>query len=177
MSISNITFSDILIFIFFLYIYDLFRLLLLKWFTIINYFYRHTSTFHSWASSSDDRGNPIPRIDRNKLIDWFIGRHFNVLEHQYGRRDVMWKRFIRKSTPKNGNKQSSFQICFADKRRRKRTSYAISKPLRSTDIISIAQPFSDAIKIFFFLSRCWMEETKFTFTCNLLKCHFFACGT
>ena len=132
---------------------------------------------HSWASSSDDRGNPIPRIDRNKLIDWFIGRHFNVLEHQYGRRDVMWKRFIRKSTPKNGNKQSSFQICFADKRRRKRTSYAISKPLRSTDIISIAQPFSDAIKIFFFLSRCWMEETKFTFTCNLLKCHFLACGT
>ena len=84
------------------------------------------------------------------LTDLFIGRHFNVLEHQYGRRDVMWKRFIRKSTPKNGNKQSSFQICFADKRRRKRTSYAISKPLRSTDIISIAQPFSDAIKVFFF---------------------------
>ena len=28
-------------------------------------------------------------------------------------------------------------------------AYAISKPLRSTDIISIAQPFSDAIKFFF----------------------------
>lgn len=59
------------------------------------------------------------------------------------------KTLYKKVYPKNGNKQSSFQICFADKRRRKRTSYAISKPLRSTDIISIAQPFSDAIKVFF----------------------------
>ena len=65
---------------------------------------------HSWASSSDDRGNPIPRIDRNKLIDWFIGRHFNVLEHQYGRRDVMWKRFIRKSTQKMETNKVHFKF-------------------------------------------------------------------
>ena len=34
---------------------------------IINYFYCHT--FHTWASGSDERGNPIPRIGINKLID------------------------------------------------------------------------------------------------------------
>ena len=28
--------------------------------------------FYTWASGSDDRGNPIPRIDVNKLIDWLI---------------------------------------------------------------------------------------------------------
>ena len=28
--------------------------------------------FYTWASCSDDRGNPIPRIDVNKLIDWLI---------------------------------------------------------------------------------------------------------
>ena len=34
------------------------------------YFYCHA--FYTWASGSDDRGNPIPRIDVNKLIDWLI---------------------------------------------------------------------------------------------------------
>ena len=162
----------------FLYVYDLFRLLLWKCFTIINYFYRHTSTFHSWASSSDDRGNPIPRTDRNKLIDWLIDRHFNVLEHQYGRRDVMWKRFIRKSIQK-WKQTSSFQICFTDKRRRKSISYTVSKPLRSTILFQLRSYCLMLLRyfVFFFLSRCWMEETKFTVTCNLLKCHFFACGT
>ena len=176
MSISNITFSDILIFIFFLYIYDLFRLLLLKWFTIINYFYRHTSTFHSWASSSDDRGNPIPRIDRNKLIDWFIGRHFNVLEHQYGRRDVMWKRFIRKSTQKMETNKVHFKFVSQIKD----DANAHHMQYQSLCVVLILfQLRSHFLMLlsFFFLSRCWMEETKFTFTCNLLKCHFFACGT
>ena len=28
--------------------------------------------FYKWASGSDDRGNPISRIDVNKLIDWLI---------------------------------------------------------------------------------------------------------
>ena len=28
--------------------------------------------FYTWASGSDDRGNPIPRTDVNKLIDWLI---------------------------------------------------------------------------------------------------------
>jgi len=28
--------------------------------------------FYTWASGSDDPGNPIPRIDVNKLIDWLI---------------------------------------------------------------------------------------------------------
>ena len=93
------------------------------------------------------------------MIDWLIGRHFNVLEHQYGRRDVMWKRFIRKSTQK-WKQTRSFQICFADKRRRKHTSYAVSKPLRRTDIISIAQPLSDAIKVFFFFSSPDVEWKK-----------------
>ena len=30
------------------------------------------SYVHTWATGSDDRGNPIPRIDINKLIDWLI---------------------------------------------------------------------------------------------------------
>ena len=34
-------------------------------------FYCHS--FYTWASGSDDRGNPIPRIEVNKLIDWLIG--------------------------------------------------------------------------------------------------------
>ena len=34
------------------------------------YFYCHA--FYTWASGSDDRDNPIPRIDVNKLIDWLI---------------------------------------------------------------------------------------------------------
>ena len=34
------------------------------------YFYCHA--FYTWASASDDRGSPIPRIDVNKLIDWLI---------------------------------------------------------------------------------------------------------
>ena len=35
-------------------------------------FYCHA--FYTWASGSDDRGNPIPRIDVNKLKlnDWLI---------------------------------------------------------------------------------------------------------
>ena len=33
--------------------------------------------FYTWASGSDDRGNPIPRIDVNKLIDWlFVTQKF-----------------------------------------------------------------------------------------------------
>ena len=28
--------------------------------------------FYTWVSGSDDRGNPISRIDANKLIDWLI---------------------------------------------------------------------------------------------------------
>ena len=131
---------------------------------------------HSWASSSDDRGNPIPRIDRNKLIDWFIGRHFNVLEHQYGRRDVMWKRFIRKSTQKMETNKVHFKFVsqIKDDANARHMQYQslcvvlILFQLRSHFLMLLS---------FFFLSRCWMEETKFTFTCNLLECHFFACGT
>ena len=35
---------------------------------IINNYYRHG--FYAGASCSDTRGNPIPRCDINKLIDW-----------------------------------------------------------------------------------------------------------
>ena len=36
----------------------------------IHYILFHT--FHTWAFGSDNRRNPIPRIDINKLVDWFL---------------------------------------------------------------------------------------------------------
>ena len=64
-----ITLSNIMIFI------CLYTLMI-----FLNYFYWNVllstliyyHTFHTWASGSDDRGNPIPRIDVHKLIDWFL---------------------------------------------------------------------------------------------------------
>ena len=52
----------------------------------LNYFYSNDCIFIDlvfllscvlswWASGSDDRGNPNPRIDVNKLIDWLIDDH------------------------------------------------------------------------------------------------------
>ena len=36
--------------------------------------YLKVQTRHWWAPGLDDQGNPIPRIDLNKLIEWLIGR-------------------------------------------------------------------------------------------------------
>ena len=48
--------------------------------------------FYTWGSGSDDRGNPIPRIDVNKLIDWLIdwfvfdyGKGFSLLSRSLTR--------------------------------------------------------------------------------------------
>ena len=49
-------------------------------------------TFYTWASGSDDRSNPIPRIDVNKLIDWLTERENAVATDQRVSRSGPWER-------------------------------------------------------------------------------------
>ena len=56
----------------------------------------------TWTASMQIYGNKRKCLHKKRvqlLEDWFgnqHGRRFIVLEHQYGRRDVMWKRSIRR---------------------------------------------------------------------------------
>ena len=53
---------------------------------LTKYFYCHS--LYTWASGSDDRGNPIPRIEVNKLIDWLIDWHSDLLFRETDRKSL-----------------------------------------------------------------------------------------
>ena len=60
--------------------YDLLKLFFIQMHCIFIDLVFYCHTFYTWASGSDDRGSPIPRIDVNKLIDWLIDWTCDVLK-------------------------------------------------------------------------------------------------
>ena len=62
----------------------------------IKYFYCHT--FHTWASGSNDRANPIPRIDTKKLIDWLFTAKISSKCPQKNQKYCRFRKFLSSKT-------------------------------------------------------------------------------